>query len=182
MTHTHNSLRATVAFTLACTGGFLLAAFAGESSAAARTASQLSRGAPLVCAATLPNEKKPPATASVALPPVPPVFHGNGKLWVKLWPLGVIVAQPNVIQTDGAIAIKLPWWRNVNGALTVTAVRLDARAPAATSDVPAGYGRRGFQPSDVVFPTQGCWKVTGRVGTARLAFVVLVVTAKANGY
>lgn len=124
----------------------------------------------------------PPGTATAALPPVPPAFDGNGKLWVKLWPLGVIVATASVIQPDGSIAIKLPWWRNVNGGLTITAVRLDTPARDAKTDVPTGYGSRGFQPSDLVFPTQGCRKVTGRVGKTSLAFVVLVVKARANGY
>jgi hypothetical protein len=160
----------------------LLAGIESVSSASAHAALHVQSQMRPVCAVTFPNGSTPPGTATAALPPVPPVFHGNGKLWVKLWPLGVIVATASVIQPDGSIAIKLPWWRNLNGALTITAVRLDTHAPAVKADVPAGYGNYGFQPSDVVFPTQGCWKVTGRVGKTSLGFVVLVVKAKANGY
>ena len=57
------------------------------------------------CAVTLPNGKAPPHSASAALPPVPPAFLGNGRLWVKVWPLGVIVARPNVVAPDGSIGI-----------------------------------------------------------------------------
>jgi hypothetical protein len=39
--------------------------------------------------------------------------------------------------------------------------------------VPGGYGR-GFQATVLTFPTIGCWRVTGRVGRARLTFTLLV--------
>jgi hypothetical protein len=138
--------------------------------------------APNACRVTLPNGKAPPGSARARLPPVPPVFHGNGKLWVKLWPFGVIVAKPTVIDPDGSIGIKLPWWRSVAGTLAVTARRLDAQAPRVRGDVPSGYGRTGFQPSGVAFASQGCWQVTGRIGSVRLVFVTLVVKAAGNGY
>jgi hypothetical protein len=170
------------AIALAVAAVATLTGMANQSSAALRTTLRVPPSTPTSCAVTFPNRKNPPESASSALPPVPPAFHGNGKLWVKFWPFGVIVASPRVIQADGSIAIKLPWWRNVNGALTITGVRVDAHAPPITSDVPAGYGNRGFQPSDVVFPTQGCWRVTGRVASAALTFVVLVVKANTNGY
>ena len=134
------------------------------------------------CPVTLPNGRQPPTSGAATLPPLPPVFHEKGKLWVKLWPLGVIVARSNVIRRDGSIDIKLPWWRGVAGRLTITGARLDAPARPVTADVPSGYGRSGFQPSGVVFPSQGCWKVTGRVGKAQLEFVTLVVRAAGNGY
>ena len=37
--------------------------------------------------------------------------------------------------------------------------------------LPSGFGMCF---STVVFPTPGCWEVTGRVGTASLTFVTLV--------
>jgi hypothetical protein len=134
------------------------------------------------CPVTLPNKRQPLKSVRAALPPIPPVFHGNAKLWVKLWPLGVIVAKPNVIDSNGSIAIKLPWWRGRAGHLTITATRLDARVAPIRGDVPRGYGLTGFQASAVAFPTQGCWKVIGRVGSTRLVFVTLVVNATGNGY
>lgn len=36
------------------------------------------------------------------------------------------------------------------------------------------YGEHGFQATYLVFPTPGCWEITGGVGDARLTFVVLV--------
>jgi hypothetical protein len=151
-----------------------VASYWGSTSAAASRATR--------CAVTLPNGSKPPGSASEAMPPVPPAFDGNGKLWVKLWPLGVIVATSSVIHADGSIGIKLPWWHQSPGRLTIRAIRLDARAPVASAHVPDGYGATGFQASAIDFPSQGCWKVTGRVGRSSLTFVTLVVTATGNGY
>jgi hypothetical protein len=34
---------------------------------------------------------------------------------------------------------------------------------------------RGFQASGVYFPTEGCWEVTGKVGTTSLTFVTVVI-------
>ena len=78
------------------------------------------------------------------------------------------------VGVDGSIHAKLGWWRGVAGRLSVTGRRLDAGAPPLTAHVPAGYGRLGFQPTGLVFPTVGCWRVVGRVGDARLGFVVEV--------
>jgi hypothetical protein len=40
--------------------------------------------------------------------------------------------------------------------------------------IPSGYSG-SFQATRLVFPTPGCWEVTGRVGEASLTFVVVVV-------
>ena len=40
---------------------------------------------------------------------------------------------------------------------------------------PGGYGETGFQASYVIFPTPGCWEVTGRVADASVTFVTRVV-------
>ena len=120
------------------------------------------------CPVTLPNGHYPPGQASR-------LSHGNGRLWVELYPRGVIRpayyarARPN-----GAIAVKFPWTRGVPGHLTITGRRLDSDAPALRSSVPDGYGRTGFQSTAVIFPTTGCWEVTGRVGSASLTFVTKV--------
>ena len=47
-----------------------------------------------------------------------------------------------------------------------------AGSAAGGGGLPAGA--TGFQATGVTFPTTGCWKVEGRVGDARLAFVVSV--------
>jgi hypothetical protein len=71
--------------------------------------------------------------------------------------------------------MKWPWWRAVRAKLTIEGRRLDAPAPPLRADIPDGYGASGFQPSALVFPTEGCWEVTGNAGDARLTFLVLVV-------
>jgi hypothetical protein len=107
--------------------------------------------------------------------------HGNRTLGVALWPDGKLVAGPlpdgssyAEINADGTISAKLGWWRAVEGQLSIDGERLDASAPPLRADVPHGYGPTGFQATDLVFPTPGCWQVVGRVGDARLKFVVLV--------
>jgi hypothetical protein len=79
------------------------------------------------------------------------------------------------IESDGSIRTKVGWWRGLSGELVITGRRVDAPAPplrASSSSI--GYGPSGFQPSSLVFPTVGCWKVVGRLGRAKLAFVVKV--------
>ena len=63
----------------------------------------------------------------------------------------------------------------MEGRLRIEGRRLDRSAPRLRADVPAGYGPTGFQATGLTFPTRGCWKVIGRVGDARLTFVVHVV-------
>lgn len=75
--------------------------------------------------------------------------------------------------------MKLGWWRAVPGKLAITGYRTDATAPAAIGDVPDGYGDTGFQASGVTFPTEGCWNITGTVGTASLTFTTFVIKTSA---
>jgi len=72
--------------------------------------------------------------------------------------------------------IKFPWWRAVGGELTIHGLRLDRPAPPLRSDI-SSYGPTGFQASGVIFPTEGCWEVTGSAGPTSLTFVVIVVRA-----
>jgi hypothetical protein len=117
------------------------------------------------CALTTPNLRPPPGQ----LFGVP---HGNGKLWVGTWASNVVFQKP---QADGWIDAKFGWYRAVRGQLTIEAHRLDADAPPARSSVPFGYGDGGFQSSGVIFPTEGCWQVTGHVGNTSLTFVTVVL-------
>lgn len=45
------------------------------------------------------------------------------------------------------------------------------------SVVPDGYGPSGFQAASLIFPTAGCWCVSGRVDGRSLEFVVRVIDA-----
>jgi hypothetical protein len=71
--------------------------------------------------------------------------------------------------------MKFGWWRNVSGQLEITGRRLDGSAPPLHAGVPDGYGGTGFQASGVSFPTEGCWELTGSVGSSSLTFVTLVI-------
>ena len=107
--------------------------------------------------------------------------YGNGKLWVGgLGEDGVIRAGRHFVTRDGGVEWKLGWWREVPGRLEISGRRIDAPAPPVRSRVPAGYGRTGFQSSGVLFPTDGCWRLTGRVGQTALTFVVSVTAPGAR--
>jgi hypothetical protein len=82
---------------------------------------------------------------------------------------------PGQIGADGSLAMKWWWWRGVEGPLTITGRRLDAPAPPLQAEIPEGYEESGFQASALIFPSEGCWEVNGRVGEAMLTFVTLVV-------
>jgi hypothetical protein len=108
-------------------------------------------------------------------------YFGAGDLWTVLWPDGRLVFEPGgpgFVLADGALGMKWPWIPFVEGDLSVTGKRLDgASAPLrfetpGLATVPSGYQ---FYPSYLIFPTPGCWEVTGQVGTATLTFVTRVI-------
>jgi hypothetical protein len=127
-----------------------------------------------VCPLTIANGRTPSRRNNSGM------NHGNGKLWTALWPHNVVIATPDQIEPDGAIGMKWPWYRGVRGRLQIEGRRLDGKAPPVSADIPS-YGNSGFQPSGIYFPTQGCWEITGRVGTAELTFVTVVLKASAYG-
>jgi len=93
-------------------------------------------------------------------------------------PGGEFVFKPGgagFVGSDGSLGIKVGWQRGVPGRLTITGRRLDEQAPALRSEVNSGYGDIGFQASYVIFPTPGCWEITGSVGEASVTFVMRVV-------
>ena len=119
--------------------------------------------------------------------PVPPSFdYGNARIAVALNPPnGRLVAgrlpgggYRAEIKSDGSIEAKYGWWRaGARPKLTISGRRTDAAAPPLRASIPGGYDR-GFQATGLTFPTTGCWRVTGRFGTARLAFTVLVTKSR----
>jgi outer membrane murein-binding lipoprotein Lpp len=121
------------------------------------------------CPITRPNGSVPPGSTFGA------EFHGNGALWVGLPPANVVVREP---EADGSISDKFGWWRAVSGQLRIEGRRLDGTAPPLRAGVPDGYGDSGFQSSGIIFPTEGCWEVTGRVGDASLTFVTLALATQ----
>jgi hypothetical protein len=128
-------------------------------------------------AGTNAASRPPSRTCPVTLPNGGAGYHGNSGLSTALWTHNVVIADSRFIQGDGSVKMKFPWWRRVRGELEVTGRRLDARARPLAAEIAAGYGPIGLQPTYLIFPTAGCWRVTGRVGTATLTFVTLVVKA-----
>jgi hypothetical protein len=105
-------------------------------------------------------------------------FYGNEGLWTLLNfdEDGRIVFHEGgggFNDFDGALGIKWPWFRVAPGLLAIGGRRLDAEAPPARAYI-FPYGLSGFQPSELVFPTPGCWEITGGVADYRLTFVVAV--------
>jgi hypothetical protein len=123
--------------------------------------------APAVCRVTVPNRSTPPSEHPS------PNHHGNGRLWTGIPEGGRVF-----VGTETRVgAEKFWWWRGpgVRGKLTVTGRRLDGPAPPLEAEIPDGYGESGFQATRLIFPSDGCWRVTGRVGEATLTFVVRAV-------
>jgi hypothetical protein len=127
---------------------------------------------PAECPVTSPNGDVPPGEQWS------PGLHGNGRLWVSLWREGVVTFRPDgpgFVLEDGALQMKFPWWRGVRGPLAIDGRRLDSDAPPLRAWIPQGYGPSGFQSTAIIFPTPGCWEVTGRVGGTSLTFTVNVI-------
>ena len=127
------------------------------------------------CAVTKPN-----GIAAGQQQPAPGSY-GNREVSVGpfgLWPDGTVVFKPGgpgFVTRNGSLGMKFGWLRGVSGQLRITGRRLDAEAPPLRAEVPDGYGDRGFQVTYIIFPTPGCWEVTGRVGNSSVMFVTKVV-------
>lgn len=123
---------------------------------------------PASCPVTLPNGNPPPGQ------PLSPTYHGNGQLWTNLLPNGVLVPPENV-RPDGKLTYNWWWWRGQPGRLSIQGRRLDdPTAPPLEAEITPGFGDSGYQDSWLIFPSEGCWEVTGQVGQAELTFVVYV--------
>jgi hypothetical protein len=100
----------------------------------------------------------------------------DGRLRAGILPDGSAMA---IVNPDGSIWAKQGWWRGLPGVLRVTGRRLDAPSPPLRADIRGGYGEQGFIPVGLIFPTAGCWRVTGKLGSARLTYVVKVTKLQA---
>ena len=114
------------------------------------------------------NNKTPTATAAAKCLSDPLDFGRTERFFFRPGGAGFVTR-------DGSLGMKFGWWRGVSGQLRIEGHRLDAAAPPLRAEVPSGYGDRGFQATYVIFPTPGCWEVTGRVGDASVTFVTKVV-------
>lgn len=128
------------------------------------------------CAPTPPNGNSPPGEGGTG-------HHGNGRLWTILWPDGVIKADERFVRPDGSVGMKFPWWAKVpidDADLTIRGRRIDGVAPPMGVEGPnpgwpeTGFNGTAFWASGLIFPTEGCWRVTANVGGATLTFTTLV--------
>jgi hypothetical protein len=127
------------------------------------------------CPVTKPNGPWPTGQEPSGL------AFGNRFLRVSLWPKGTVIFRPGgpgLILPDGSMSMKFGWWRNVRGKLTIQGRRLFTPGPPLRASVPEGYGDIGFQASAIVFPSEGCWEITGKVGKASLTIVTKVIREK----
>ena len=127
------------------------------------------------CPVTQPNQNTPPGERAGSS------HYGNGSLWTALPPAGRVVFSPGDpwhVLPDGSLSMKFPWWRAVSGPLTIEGRRLDAPAAPLRASIPEGYGDTGVQATALIFPTEGCWEVTGKMGHTNLTFVVKVEQRK----
>ncbi len=138
------------------------------------------------CPVTQPMAQ-PPSDASVA---DFNVGNDDNTLFSILWPDSTVIFKPGgagEIATDGSLSMKWPWYRHkIKGQVVIEGRRLDASAPPLRSIVgccydnntaapDCCYGDTGFTPSALIFPSVGCWEVTGKVNDHRLTFVTLVL-------
>lgn len=109
--------------------------------------------------------------------PVTRGSYGNGLLSTPVpGPNGVLVAATD---QRGTLFQKLGWLphRGLTGTLTVRGDRLDG--PGRLRVLGAFWGHssdgRGSWMSPVEFPSEGCWRISGRVRDVSLTYVVKVV-------
>jgi hypothetical protein len=142
----------------------------------------LTKEAMAACPVSLPNVTTSPNDHFVTT--IAGYQNADGTIFTELWPGGKVIFSPDGpghIAADGSLGMKWPWYRTVPGEVIITGQRLDAPAPlmppTVLRGVPDGYGETGFHPSGLLFPSEGCWEVTAKVGQASLTFVTLVVKA-----
>lgn len=98
-------------------------------------------------------------------------LHGDGALWVGGLPRdGVAVIRPQ----GGEMGWKLGWWRRRAGTLQLEGRQLGESAAPLRALSHGSHGA-GFQSSGFIFPTEGCWQITGRLDDQELTIVMRVV-------
>ena len=129
------------------------------------------------CSFTKPRNVTPPPlpvtrgdqNESFTTTGVPLFVHFNDTLAIRLPMDGTLLVGPS---DDG---VKLGWIRLKDGALAISAERLDAPGTVKV-DLADNYGNSGLQVTGIRFHFTGCYSVTGSVaGAAPLTFVTRVV-------
>lgn len=125
------------------------------------------------CPVTNPNAVKPPPGLAAS-----PRWHTNGFLWTGFSEDGVF--STGNVAPDGSIWTKWFWFAaGVDGDFKVRLERLDASSAPVVAQTVRGWaeGFRGTASwaARMGFPSEGCWRVTGRVRDITLSYVVRVV-------
>ncbi len=163
---------------------FPIAAFGVSDPAdrASETPSASPWNTPHACPVTQPNAAMPPEFGQTDPPQTGDSEYdggyGNASFWTNLWMWGEgeVPVPSSHVRPDGSFGeMKWAWYRHVPGRLTIDGRRLDASAPPLQAWIPDGYGDIGFQVAGIIFPTEGCWEITGRIGEASLTFVTFVI-------
>jgi hypothetical protein len=123
------------------------------------------------CPVTAWSSTRPPDAAAASFTST---WYGNDSLWAGL---DRSYAGKWYASSSG---VKVLWYRSARGKLTVDGSRIDGSALALKADIPEGYGDTGIQASGLVFPSEGCWKVTGKLNGQEITFVVDVLPADQN--
>jgi hypothetical protein len=115
--------------------------------------------------------------------PRPGFNFGTSRIAVALPPRATFVAVTEgksggaFLQANGWIRTKVGWWAAAGGP-RVTGRRLDGPARPLRADMgPLSWTSSGreFYPSNLYFPSGGCWRLRAVAGSATLVAIVRVV-------
>jgi hypothetical protein len=83
---------------------------------------------------------------------------------------------PGWMLKDGSLVWpKTSWWRGERGELKIEGRRIDAPAPRLRVELCNECYNLYWVPVTLIFPTPGCWEITGRLGRESLTFITRVV-------
>ena len=157
-------------------GSYELASWSRRRGIAIQRSARLELLSTSSCPVTLPNLNRPPGQ------PRDVPWYGNGLLWAGVEHDGTYTVPADRVGPDGTIGDKLLWvttppWQKP----TVSGERIDAPAePLRVTRVNTGSFSGAANPSHmspVGFATEGCWRLTARLGDLSLVYVVQVVVA-----
>jgi hypothetical protein len=121
----------------------------------------------------VPNGNPPPGQDAN------PQWLGIDHIWTGLPRDGVLNLSSDYIDADGNISTKQPWWRDVAGVFAITGERIDVPAPPLRAEFNSNADDaaldRQFYAVEMIFPAEGCWRITATVDTHSLTYVVEVV-------
>lgn len=123
------------------------------------------------CPITEPAWVKPPDDAAVSGTPEHGFYYVNEdrSILASAWWAGLEEEYLKASE-DG---IKMGWFRPAGAELEIIGKRIDGEAPSLDAHVPCCYPTR-FQAAGLIFPTEGCWEITGKADDRLLTFVVSV--------